>query len=263
MTDLFDNPMGLMGFEFVEFASPTPNLLEPLFEKMGFTRVAVHRSKDVVLYRQGEINFIVNNEPRSVGVVFRRRAWPVGVRHGFPGQGFASRLQPGARAGRPAGGAAARPDGIAAAGDQGHRRRAALPDRPLRRRQVDLRHRLRFRRRRRSSSEGPWAQGDRPPHAQRVPRTHGVLGRVLRADLQFQGNALLRHQGRIHGPHVARHDRPGREDPHSAQRGSLEIDRPDRGIPDEIQRRGHPACGAAHRRPHRQPRQPARAPACR
>ena len=44
MTDLFDNPMGLCGFEFVEFASPTANLLEPVFEMMGFTRVAEHRS---------------------------------------------------------------------------------------------------------------------------------------------------------------------------------------------------------------------------
>ncbi|MDM0072103.1 4-hydroxyphenylpyruvate dioxygenase, partial [Variovorax sp. J31P207] len=52
MTDLFDNPMGLMGFEFVEFASPTPDTLEPFFEKLGFTLVAKHRSKDVVLYRQ-------------------------------------------------------------------------------------------------------------------------------------------------------------------------------------------------------------------
>jgi 4-hydroxyphenylpyruvate dioxygenase len=62
MPDLFDNPMGLQGFEFVEFASPTPNVLEPLFEKLGFTLVARHRSKDVLLYRQGEINFIVNRE---------------------------------------------------------------------------------------------------------------------------------------------------------------------------------------------------------
>jgi 4-hydroxyphenylpyruvate dioxygenase-like putative hemolysin len=47
MADLFDNPMGLMGFEFVEFvefASPTPHLLEPLFEQLGFTLVARHRS---------------------------------------------------------------------------------------------------------------------------------------------------------------------------------------------------------------------------
>ncbi|MEN9485380.1 MAG: 4-hydroxyphenylpyruvate dioxygenase, partial [Pseudomonadota bacterium] len=69
-SDLFDNPMGLMGFEFVEFASPTPNVLEPLFEQMGFSLVARHRSKDVVLYRQGEINFIVNREPRSAAGYF-------------------------------------------------------------------------------------------------------------------------------------------------------------------------------------------------
>ena len=76
MADLFDNPMGLMGFEFVEFASPTPNVLEPLFEKLGFTRVAVHRSKDVVLYRQGDINFIINNEPRSVASFFAAEHGP-------------------------------------------------------------------------------------------------------------------------------------------------------------------------------------------
>jgi 4-hydroxyphenylpyruvate dioxygenase len=70
VTDLFDNPMGLMGFEFVEFASPTPGLLEPLFEKLGFTRVAEHRSKNVALYRQGGINFIVNNEPKSAAAYF-------------------------------------------------------------------------------------------------------------------------------------------------------------------------------------------------
>jgi Hydroxyphenylpyruvate dioxygenase, HPPD, N-terminal len=44
MADLFENPMGLMGFEFVEFASPVPGVLEPLFEKMGFTKVARHRT---------------------------------------------------------------------------------------------------------------------------------------------------------------------------------------------------------------------------
>ena len=54
MPDLFDNPMGLMGFEFVEFASPTANVMEPLFEKLGFSLVARHRSKDVVLYRHGD-----------------------------------------------------------------------------------------------------------------------------------------------------------------------------------------------------------------
>ncbi|NML16499.1 4-hydroxyphenylpyruvate dioxygenase [Azohydromonas caseinilytica] len=76
MADLFDNPMGLMGFEFVEFASPTPGLLEPLFEKLGFTLVARHRSKDVLLYRQGDINFIVNNEPHSIASYFAAEHGP-------------------------------------------------------------------------------------------------------------------------------------------------------------------------------------------
>ncbi len=76
MADLFDNPMGLMGFEFVEFASPAPNVLEPLFEKMGFSLVARHRSKDVVLYRQGDINFIVNREPKSLAGYFAAEHGP-------------------------------------------------------------------------------------------------------------------------------------------------------------------------------------------
>jgi len=76
MADLFENPMGLMGFEFVEFASPTPGVLEPVFEALGFTKVATHRSKDVVLYRQGGINFIVNNEPKSYAAYFAAEHGP-------------------------------------------------------------------------------------------------------------------------------------------------------------------------------------------
>ncbi|MBS0454887.1 MAG: 4-hydroxyphenylpyruvate dioxygenase, partial [Proteobacteria bacterium] len=76
MSDLFDNPMGLQGFEFVEFASPVAGTLEPLFEKLGFTLVAKHRSKDVVLYRQGDINFIVNREPHSPASYFAAEHGP-------------------------------------------------------------------------------------------------------------------------------------------------------------------------------------------
>ena len=76
MADLFENPMGLCGFEFVEFASPTPQVLEPLFERMGFVLVARHRSKDVLLYRQGEINFIVNREPKSQASYFAAEHGP-------------------------------------------------------------------------------------------------------------------------------------------------------------------------------------------
>ncbi|MEO8543816.1 MAG: 4-hydroxyphenylpyruvate dioxygenase [Burkholderiaceae bacterium] len=76
MADVFDNPMGLVGFEFVEFASPTPGVLEPVFEMMGFTKVARHRSKNVTLYRQGDINFIINAEPRSVASYFAAEHGP-------------------------------------------------------------------------------------------------------------------------------------------------------------------------------------------
>ena len=76
MPDLFDNPMGLDGFEFVEFASPTPGVLEPVFELMGFSLVAKHRTKKVVLYRQGGINFIINSEPHSYAAYFAEEHGP-------------------------------------------------------------------------------------------------------------------------------------------------------------------------------------------
>jgi len=86
MTDLTTNPMGLDGFEFVEFSSPEANVLEPLFEKLGFTEVARHRSKDVSLYRQGDINFIVNREPKS-------DAWYFAQEHGSAACGMAFRVK--------------------------------------------------------------------------------------------------------------------------------------------------------------------------
>ena len=55
-----NNPMGTDGFEFVEYTAPDTRALEKLFQQMGFSAIARHRSKDVVLYRQGNINFIIN-----------------------------------------------------------------------------------------------------------------------------------------------------------------------------------------------------------
>jgi 4-hydroxyphenylpyruvate dioxygenase len=91
MADLFDNPMGLMGFEFVEFASPTPGTLEPVLEQLGFSLVARHRSKDVVLYAQGGINFIVNREPGSAAAYFA-------AEHGPSACGLAFRVEDSHRA---------------------------------------------------------------------------------------------------------------------------------------------------------------------
>ncbi len=66
------NPMRTDGFEFVEYAAPDPAALGRLFERMGFRRVARHRSKDAALYRQGDVHFVVNAEPGSFGQSFAR-----------------------------------------------------------------------------------------------------------------------------------------------------------------------------------------------
>jgi 4-hydroxyphenylpyruvate dioxygenase len=70
------NPLGTDGFEFVEYTAPDTAELGRLFETMGFSRVARHRSKDVSLYRQGEINFIVNAESNSLAQQFARDHGP-------------------------------------------------------------------------------------------------------------------------------------------------------------------------------------------
>ena len=76
MADLFENPMGLDGFEFIEFASPKPGVLEQVFDMLGFTLVAKHRSKNVDLYRQGGINLILNKEPNSYVSYFAEEHGP-------------------------------------------------------------------------------------------------------------------------------------------------------------------------------------------
>ncbi len=69
----WDNPMGTDGFEFVEYAAPDPKALGALFEQMGFAAIARHRHKDVTLYRQGDINFIINAEQDSFAQRFARQ----------------------------------------------------------------------------------------------------------------------------------------------------------------------------------------------
>jgi len=66
------NPVQTDGFEFIEYTAPNTQNLESLFLSLGFTAVARHRSKDVTLYRQGEINFIINHEPDSFAQAFAK-----------------------------------------------------------------------------------------------------------------------------------------------------------------------------------------------
>ena len=87
----FENPMGVDGFEFVEFAAPDAGLLHDLFPRLGFTRVAKHTRRKISLYRQGECNFLVNEEPDSFAADFAKK-------HGPCACGFAIRFsKPAAR----------------------------------------------------------------------------------------------------------------------------------------------------------------------
>ena len=81
----FDNPMGVDGFEFVEFAAPDAAPLHALFQRLGFCAVARHRRQRVTLYRQGDCNFLVNEEPGSFAAAFARQ-------HGPSACGFAIRF---------------------------------------------------------------------------------------------------------------------------------------------------------------------------
>ncbi|HZH53841.1 MAG TPA: 4-hydroxyphenylpyruvate dioxygenase [Microvirga sp.] len=65
-----NNPMGTDGFEFVEYAHPNPAELHKLFKTMGFELVARHRTKEISLYRQGDVNYIVNEEPGTYAATF-------------------------------------------------------------------------------------------------------------------------------------------------------------------------------------------------
>ena len=81
-----NNPMGLDGFEFVEFSAMESGILEPIFESLGFALVAIHRSKDVRLWRQGGINFVINYEPKSTAAYYAEE-------HGSSACGLAFRVK--------------------------------------------------------------------------------------------------------------------------------------------------------------------------
>lgn len=65
-----ENPAGTDGFEFVEFAHPEPQELRDLFARMGYVRVATHKSKAIELWQQGDITYVLNAEPGSMGMKF-------------------------------------------------------------------------------------------------------------------------------------------------------------------------------------------------
>lgn len=72
MADLFENPMGTAGFEFLEFCHVEPKKLEECFTRLGFTKTGVHKSKKVSLWQQGDNNFILNEQPEATAYAKER-----------------------------------------------------------------------------------------------------------------------------------------------------------------------------------------------
>ena len=71
-----DNPAGTDGFEFVEFAHPDPDELRAVFTRMGYEHVANHKSKQVELWQQGDITYILNSDPDSFAARFAHEHGP-------------------------------------------------------------------------------------------------------------------------------------------------------------------------------------------
>jgi len=87
----FENPLGIDGFEFVEFAAPAGQgeALHDYFRKLGFTAVLRHKTRAITVYRQGGVNFLVNEDPDSFAADFA-------AKHGPSACGFAIRFKEGA-----------------------------------------------------------------------------------------------------------------------------------------------------------------------
>ena len=86
------NPMGTDGFAFVEFAHPEPDKLHDLMRRMGYAAVARHRTKAITVYRQGDVDYLVNEEPGTHAARFAEAHGPcapsmafrvVDARHAF------------------------------------------------------------------------------------------------------------------------------------------------------------------------------------
>ena len=241
------NPMGTDGFEFVEFTGPDLPALEALFTRLGFQAVAHHRSKQVTLWRQGDVNFILNAEPESFAQAFQRVHGPCACAMAFRVADAAAAYKRAIELGaKPVLGSVGPMElNIPAIEGIGgsllyfvdrYGARGSIYD-------VDFR----------------WVEGvdakpqgngltvHRPPDPQRASRPHGCLVGLLRQALQFPRDPLLRHRGQADRAEVARPDLPLRPDPHPDQREQRR-QVADRGIPARLWRRGHPAHRPRHRR---------------
>lgn len=96
------NPIGLNGVDFLEYCGPDAVHFENLFKKMGFSEIAQVPNKKIKLYRQGDINFIINCEQNTFAASFAKAHGPsvcsTGLRVGDAEKAFENALKRGARA---------------------------------------------------------------------------------------------------------------------------------------------------------------------
>lgn len=236
MPDLFDNPMGTDGFEFVEYTAPMSARCMRCSSGWAFAlsggtaqeRHALPAGRRQLHRERGA------GEPRRA---FRRGAWTIGLRDGVPGAGRGQSLQARDRTGREAVPLGRGANGVEHSRDRGDRRQRHLSRRPVWA-EVDLRCRFRGDRRgARLLACGRGSEGHRSRDAQRLSRQHGQMGGLLRDALQFSRNPLFRYRGQAHGPQEPRDDEPVRKNPHPDQR-KLRRQVADRGISQRLSRRG-------------------------
>ena len=210
---------------------PIPTLLRSLFERLGFPVVARHRSKNVTLHSQGDINFVINAEPGSFGQKFAQAHGPSVCAMAFPRARRGRGLRARGVARRRAASQQRRADGAQHPGHRRHRRLAHLFRRSLRR-PFDLRRRFQ-------------AGGAAAARARGLLQIDHLTHNVHRGNMDkwtgfyetlfnFREIRYFDIEGKKTGLVLARADQPLRQDPHPDQRiAGRQV--ADRGIPARVQ----------------------------
>ena len=76
MSESIENPVGLIGFDFIEFSSQRPEDLSKTFAEFGFSTLKAHKEKDIKYLRQNDIHFLINNQKDSASMAFAKAHGP-------------------------------------------------------------------------------------------------------------------------------------------------------------------------------------------
>ena len=97
-----NNPLGLQGIEFTEFASTDSGFMHDVFIAFGFSKLKKHNTKDIIYYNQNDIHFLLNNEKQGFSATFAKQHGPaicsMGWRVEDAQYAFETALQRGAKA---------------------------------------------------------------------------------------------------------------------------------------------------------------------